>query len=94
MAIQKALIDQLVRSLRGNTWTLAFRTDLTSFGPYFKTAVQIFSHIDCFLSTSVLATDAECSRFINFCFSNKHDYYYQACGCGVVVSNHALGDGR
>ena len=38
----KALIDQLVRSIRENIWTLAFRTDLTSFGPYFRTAVQIF----------------------------------------------------
>ena len=42
----KALIDQLVRSIPENIWTLAFRTDLTSFGPYFKTAVQIFSRMN------------------------------------------------
>ena len=42
----KALIDQLVRSIRENIRTLLFRTGLTSFGPYFKTAVEIFSRMD------------------------------------------------
>ena len=39
----EALNDQLVRSTRENIWTLVFRMDFTSFGPYFKIAVQIFS---------------------------------------------------
>ena len=42
----KVLIDQLVRSVRENIWTLVFCMDLTSFDPYFKTAVHIFSRID------------------------------------------------
>ena len=42
----KALTDQLVRSIRENIWTSAFRTDLTSLGPYFKTSIRIFSRID------------------------------------------------
>ena len=42
----KALIDQLIRSIRENIRTLVFRTDLTSFCPYFKTAVRIFSRMD------------------------------------------------
>ena len=43
----KAFIDQLVRSIRENIRTLiVFRTNLTSFGPYFKTAVRIFSRMD------------------------------------------------
>ena len=42
----KSLIDQLVWSTRKNIWTLAFRTDLISFSPYLKTAVQIFSRTD------------------------------------------------
>ena len=42
----KALIDQLVRSIRENIGTSAFRTDLTSFGPNFKTSVRIFSRMD------------------------------------------------
>ena len=36
----EALIDQLVGSIRENIQTLAFRTDLTSFGPYFKNSVR------------------------------------------------------
>ena len=35
-----------VRSIRENIWTLVFRMDLTSFGPYFKSAVQSFSRMD------------------------------------------------
>ena len=42
----EALIDQSVRSIRENIWTLVFCTDLISFGPYFKTVVQIFSRMD------------------------------------------------
>ena len=42
----KALIDQLVRSIQENIRTLVFRTNLTSFGPYFKTVVRIFSSLD------------------------------------------------
>ena len=38
----KALIDQLIRSIRENIQTLVFRTDLTPFSSYFKTAVRIF----------------------------------------------------
>ena len=30
--IELSVIDQLVRSIRENVWTLVFRTDLTSFG--------------------------------------------------------------
>ena len=44
--IIKALIDQLLRSIRENIRTSAFRTDLISFGPYFKTLVRIFSRMD------------------------------------------------
>ena len=32
----KALIDQLARSIREKFRTLVFRTDLTSFGPYIQ----------------------------------------------------------
>ena len=39
MAINKAFIDQLVQSIRENVPTSAFRMDLTSSGPYFKTSV-------------------------------------------------------
>ena len=50
MAIQwlysEALIDQSVQSIPENIRTLVSRTDLTSFGPYFKTAVLIFSLMD------------------------------------------------
>ena len=42
----KALIDHLIRSIRENIRTLGFRTDLTSFCPYFKTTVRIFSRMD------------------------------------------------
>ena len=42
----KALIDQVVRSIREIIRTSAFRTDLTSFGPYFKTSVRIFPRMD------------------------------------------------
>ena len=42
----KSLIDQLVRSIRENIRTSAFRKDLTSFGSYSKTSVLIFSRMD------------------------------------------------
>ena len=42
----KALIDQLVRTIQENIRTLVFRTDLTSFGPYIQTAVRIFPRMD------------------------------------------------
>ena len=41
-----AVIDQLVRSIREGIRTLVFDMDLTSFGPYFKTVVRIFSRMD------------------------------------------------
>ena len=37
---------QLVQSIQENIRTSAFRTDLTLFGPYFKTSVRIFSRMD------------------------------------------------
>ena len=42
----KALIDQLVRSIRENIPILVFVKDLPSFGPYFKTVVRIFSYMN------------------------------------------------
>ena len=35
-----------IEPIRENIRTSAFRTDLTSFGPYFKTSVRIFSRMD------------------------------------------------
>ena len=42
----KLLFDQLMWSILENIGTLVFRTDLTSFGPFFKTAVRVFSRMD------------------------------------------------
>ena len=40
------IIKQLIRPIRQNIRILIFRTDLTSFCPYFKSVVRIFSCMD------------------------------------------------
>ena len=60
----KALINQLVRSIRKNIRTLVVRKDLTSFGPLIKTASEYFPVWTSQLVNIILDSEVWNSQFL------------------------------